>query len=435
MRAMIPHLSWSWDTLIFTPPDSFWYDAETVYVELYAADIYGTRMIDEPLSWTFYTDFSPPIVWGEYPTNGSIVRTVSPDIRINIADSLSGLDEEQLIVTVGDEFYRLTDIGLSYDSWTEELWFNLASAGISFEDGESVNVCIRNIMDMPNYCPPNLADDYCWYFIVDIAGPIATLLEPFDGAYSSCADQGVTILLEDVNGIDPTSIYLQVGSISYTIGSSELELIGGDTLVFTPPGNVWADGQIVDIILYEAMDTIGNSLQDAPVSWSFTVDLSPPVVLDTIPIPNSLVGDRSPTVSFRLEDYLSGLDSSSIIIHFGDTTLTIEDTGVYFDDGAIRIESEELGLIFPPEDTVGVCVFALDSPDYCPPNTLDVCWNFIISLTGPWATLLEPFDNAISACKNQGIVIRIEDNNGIDQSTIQLSVNDSIYDISSPELD
>ena len=426
-------LFWLGDTLIFTPPDTFWFDAETVSVELYASDINGNPIVNEPESWMFYTDFSPPVVWGEDPADSSIVTSSEPFIRVNVLDSMSGLFQDTLIVTVNGDSFSLEETALSYDSWSGQLQLNIAASSLSFEDGDSITVCLHNIMDRPNYCAPNSIDDYCWEFTVDISGPEPTLIEPFDGAYSSCVDQGVIILLEDINGIDPSSVYLQVGYLTYNLDDDELSLTG-DTLIFAPEESLWVDGQIVEISLFDVTDTVGNHLQPTPRRWTFTVDTSPPEILDTIPSPDTIVGDRAPTISFLLEDDLSGIDSASIIIQLVDTTLTLEDEGVYYDDGQVRIETEELGMLFSPEDTVGICVQAQDAPDYCPPNMLDVCWEFVISLTGPWATLVEPSDSAYSACDDQGVAIIIEDENGIDPATIEFTINGIPYTVDSTQL-
>lgn len=425
--------TWRADTLIFTPPDTFWHDAETIYVELGATDIFGNRMQNEPLRFLFYTDFTPPVISNLEPLPGSTVTSASPLIRATIRDAMSGVDPSHLIVEINGETYSASTPGFSFDTYSGQLELDLNAVPVAFRDGDSVNICIRNVMDNPDYCPPNVVSDYCWYFHVALLGPRATLLVPFNHATTTCADQEIRILLEDREGIDSTTIVLEVGVNRYTIGSPELMLVG-DTLIFRPGRPIWADGTLVRFTLIDARDILGNPLQGAPISWDFTVDLSPPVVIDPNPPSGALVSSRNPIISFRLYDQYSGLDTTNVAFVIGGLTLHRGDAGVTMLGENVRIDCRAAGLIFSPEDTVSICVTAQDAPDFCPPNTGTTCWQFIISLSGPWATIIEPLDSTFTACDNQRIIIAIEDANGINASTIRLEINGSLYTTTSPEI-
>jgi hypothetical protein len=81
------------------------------------------------------------------------------------------------------------------------------------------------------------------------------------------------------------SIILEVEGVRYTISSPQLSL-RGDTLLFVP-SIPFTNGQVVDVALVAASDVYGYTLS-TPLSFSFTVDLSPPEISLIVPASEAL---------------------------------------------------------------------------------------------------------------------------------------------------
>jgi len=61
-------------------------------------------------------------------------------------------------------------------------------------------------------------------------------------------------------------------------------------------------------------------------------------------------------------------------------------------------------------------------------------WDIEFGGIGPVATVVEPLDSTISACPDQPIIVSISDSDGIDTSTIEILIQDSVYTIFDDEL-
>ncbi|MBN2541881.1 gliding motility-associated C-terminal domain-containing protein [bacterium] len=429
-----PEISWSGDTLIFTPPPGYWTDAEVVEVRLNRADdIFGNPLQGAPIVWTFIIDYSPPVAWGEFPPPDTIITIPSPMINVYVADSGSGLDYTGMGLIINGDFYPYDTTGMRFDPVNGLLRFDPSALGIRFEDGDTVEVCLTGAQDMPDYCDPNVMIDHCWESYVVISELYAEIVEPFNGAYSACDDQRIIIRIVSPYPIDTTTIELNVEGVLYTISHDWLSYDGDSLLVFQPDPGFWSNGQVVHVELTRADDIYGFPLADI-LTWSFVIDLAPPVIYNMIPAPEAAVPDSSPLISFDLADSLSGLDETTIVLTVNGTVFNTDSAGITWDGEHLELDCDLAELGFSDGDTVEVCVHAEDSPDYCDPNALDTCWHFYIVLAGPIATIIEPLDSTITACDDQCIYILIEDPDGVDESTIELIVNGESYNILSPEL-
>ncbi|MBN2541892.1 gliding motility-associated C-terminal domain-containing protein [bacterium] len=428
-----PEVSWSGDTLIFTPAPGFWGDEEEVAVRLLRADdIYGNPLQGAPVVWAFIMDFSPPLAWGEFPTPDTIITVSNPMISVFIADSGSGLDWSGIGLEINGEFYPYDTTGMDFDPLTGELRFNTGALGLRFEDGDTVHVCIAGAGDLPDYCAPNVMVDHCWQFYVIISEHNAMMLEPFDGAYSACDDQQIIIIIFSRYEIDTTTIEFYINGILYNIGHPWLSFEEGSLLVFQPPPAYWSDGEMVVVVLTRADDIYGFPLDDTLFS-AFAIDLTPPVVTDIAPALETMVSDSGPVIEFDLHDSLSGIDASSITMDINGTIISLPGTGVW---EVIHFEFDcaAAGIFFSNGDTVNVCLYGTDSPDYCDANALDTCWLFIVSFSGPVAAVLEPLNGTYTACDDHCIYVLLTDEDGVDTTTVELEVNGIIYNIESPEL-
>ncbi|MHA1229143.1 MAG: Ig-like domain-containing protein, partial [Candidatus Helarchaeota archaeon] len=93
-------------------------------------------------------------------------------------------------------------------------------------------------------------------------------------------------------------------------GSAVVHSWDGSTVSYTP-STPFADGQVVDVTI-DASDNVGNAM--ATYSWSFTIDISPPVASNEKPANNTYTSNTQPTIIVALSDAISDVDPSSIVL-------------------------------------------------------------------------------------------------------------------------
>jgi len=425
-----PYLTLDGDTLIiFQPPAGFFSDSEVVLVLLDSlADVWGNISPDTPLSWSFLVDTHPPAIYGNFPPDGAIVPDATPDIGVSIVDSVSGLSTDSVYITINDTLiFHIGDVGVDWDG--ENLVVHPEEAGFVFADSDTVVVCVHNAQDSPTpgYCEPNVAEEFCFSFVVSLSGPRPTIIQYMPESFVACVDteQVLFMTIIDPDGVDPASIIFTVGDDTFTVASWELDFVN-DTLIFIP-SEYWTDGETVYVCLVDARDSLGNPM-GSPLCWRFLIDLTPPVIWNELPSPDTLINDSLAIISFHIADSISGLDSLSVTITIDDTiVLTPGSPGVVWGD-SITFDPELLGIYWNDWDTVDVCVTADDSPDYCGPNTLDSCWRFFVHLRGPVAEIVTPLPGQIAACDSQAIIIALSDDDvGVDSTTLEVIINGSTF--------
>ncbi|MBN2542882.1 T9SS type A sorting domain-containing protein [bacterium] len=215
----------------------------------------------------------------------------------------------------------------------------------------------------------------------DSLGPVAEIVNPSGGSWSSCEDQSILVNIEDPNGIDLGTVQMQVDGIIYTISDPELSWTGYSHILSYTPHTDWSSGHTVEVSLLAVDDSIGNHLRDAPLEWSFRIDLDPPYFHDPSPEADVVLYERPLNISIYIEDELSGVDISSPKMRFNDGTwYTLDYPGLTYDsdEGLLLMEMTEPLYEPNPEGEVEVCVYAYDSPDYCEPNIEDYCWIFYV---------------------------------------------------------
>lgn len=420
------------NSLIFAPPNpDFWADGDTVYVDLLRADdIYGSPL-SETLSWYFYIDYRPPSIWNIFPPESSIVATPSPTIHFDIFDSVSGLSEGDMYITINDSmvFY----IGDSATDWSgNRFTIYTTMAGIAFSDSDWVRVCVMDAWDMPDYCAPN-DTFFCWDFVVSLSGPIGEIVDYFPNAYVACetTDQSIHMTLTDPDGVIPGSIIFQVEDSVYSVTDMEL-IFYSDTLAFFPI-DYWEDNQSVDVCLLDATDSLGNHMS-APICWSFIMDLSPPYSWEENPPEGTILPPwASPVFSLHLHDTMAGIDPTTISINFCGIDYDTTSPALSWDGELLSFDPSVLSIDW--FDCSPWCVYVSDLPDYCGPNDTVYCHTFYVT-EGPHAEILEPLPGQISACDDQCIYVQLwDDDLPVDESTIILIVEGDTFYTADSELD
>ncbi len=403
------------DDTLFLLPDIALIDGDTFQIEItHLEDLLGNENSGE--NWEFVVDQSPPFVSGAVPSDGGFVGIPNPDISFNITDLISGLNEDSIRVEVDGILYTLPHAGISWDG--SEFYMDGTALGWAFEHDDSIVVCIHST-DNASGCGAN-SFDTCWFFNINLRGPECVPISPLDGWIVGCDDFIIRFYLADPNGVDFSTMEFSIDGTSYTAGSPEVALIG-DTVEFTP-SSPWVDGQIINVQITSAEDSLGNELED-PCDYTFTVDLTPPVITPLTPPDNGLVDTTQPLISALLEDVTGISDSGLVLCANGDCWgYDSLPPGLTFSGDSLIFDPYIAGVHFDT-DTVFITVHGCDATQLCGPNCGDTTWMFLIDNLGPHAFLIEPDSGTWSSCSTQGFSARVVDPSGLILDSLEVLVN------------
>ena len=259
------------------------------------------------------------------------------------------------------------------------------------------------------------------------------------GDWTACDPDSIVWRIVDTVGIDPTSIVVRVNGTRYTTADAELTFmpaIPTSRLRFDP-SPMWPSGTTVNACLDSLMN-LDSIWLPAPVCGEFYVDLDPPVVWGIAPAPGSMVIAASWTsLDFKIYDYLSGLDGSSVEIEINSNIYTLSSPDVTWDgDSLVLVDITGLGI--DCDETIVISIGAGDSPDWCGPNWFADTFTIFTAPCGLTPNIVEPLPNTISACDDQSIIMTIVPVGElcpIDASSIVLRVEGVDYTVADGELD
>ncbi len=429
-----PEVSWALDTIVFSPSTPFAH-GDTVSVELLAlSDTLGNGLA-APYLWWFVVDTEAPVLTGYSPPHDGEVSSTAPVVRMWLEDEPAGVDTTSVVIRIEGTEYHIGDPGCSWSGG--QVVFDCSAAGLSFSDGDTVDVCFVAAADLvaESLCGPNSTNpDSCWFFRIDLSGPSADLLLPLDGSYTSCPNQEVWVYIYDDQGILPESTAIRVGDDTLWAYAGDIT-VRNDTAFYTP-ATPFSDGEVVVVQVVHATDSLGNTTTGGDI-WSFTVDLSPPVWYNTDPPPGSFISDPAPLVSLWFVDSVSGVDPTTFAITVEGTPYVGMLPGVLWIDPQFQIDFGMLGYTYSDGDTVDFCFNQIgDLSGYCGANFIspDSCWRYFVDLSGPTASMVYPPQGAFFACEEGTIKVVLSDNFGVADSTVRLSVDGVVYSPDDPEL-
>ncbi|MBN2543673.1 gliding motility-associated C-terminal domain-containing protein [bacterium] len=414
-----PELTFANDTLRFVP-SVLWDDGDTVKCLLVKA-VDPVHTVDS-VSWRFYVDYSPPELWEVSPYPGQEMLFMDPNIIFYLHDRISGVIPSSFQLTLNGDIITWSHPAFTIsDSFFE---FEPALAGMHFNGGDTVSICLyaHDHAD-PFYCGPNFIDS-CWQFHIQSGGPVIDSIYPGDDIYFACDSahlQQVEIYIFDPNGVDPSSIILEVNGVEYTQDSAGL--VFSDTILYFQPTHAWANGELVEISLTQVWDFLENPGET--IDFSFIMDLEPPVMEFTNISPGYTVTSTEFQIHAQYYDSISGLDSSSVLLFLNRAPFpfTWDSAGIV-----------SIPIFSSAYDTLEICTYANDNARGCDGNIAGLCYDFYVDAEGPFSELVSPAPNAISACLLHNIYFVLYDLNAIDPTTIALQVNEFIYGIDDFEI-
>lgn len=431
----------------FTPRIPF-ANGTLVYVHLLSAsDSLGNPLNGTTTEWFFTVDRSGPRCFWSYPPSGSASAFPHPTIMFVVRDSLDAIIASSPVVRIVN-FHTNGVADTTTLNWASRAmsWnadtLVVNTSSVTFEDGDSVLICLVDVTDSALYCGPNhIAEPYCFYIRMSFSGPSVTPIAPQNNTYVPCDSPAVIVRLADRDGVNASSIRLSVNGTRYSIGTYPSMNYIGQLLTFYPPTH-FGNGETVSVSVDSARDGLGNPILE-PVRWFFVIDRMPPVALDNFPHNGQMISDPHPEIRLRVVDSLSGVFNSSLtFVVNGDTfRFGIDSSVIWRGDTAVFISRAE-SLFFTGGETIGVCVIVTDMAFICPPDTLtrrpnrmETCWSFLVSAEGPVARPIYPRHNYYVACPSvDSVFFYLFDPDGVVPTTIRVDINGTIVTYPDPHL-
>ncbi|MBN2541781.1 gliding motility-associated C-terminal domain-containing protein [bacterium] len=241
-----------------------------------------------------------------------------------------------------------------------------------------------------------------------------------------CMNQTVEMEIRDLDdSVYAPSIDLTVDGVSYGISDPEVDFTP-DILTFMP-STPWAEGESIEVCLNYVEDYMGEAFTDT-TCWSFVVDTTPPVLVSYYPPDSAIVFNTQTPIYIELYDEYHDVLTSNLQFRINSGTYGVGHPFIDWNDTTLIFDPSGTAFEFPRLQWVHVCATFADLIPNCPPNDTGFCWDFYMGDSiPPEFEVLEPLDATFSSCDDQQIFIRMTDNVGLDTNTIQLQINDTIY--------
>ncbi|MHA1229142.1 MAG: Ig-like domain-containing protein [Candidatus Helarchaeota archaeon] len=376
-------------THVFYTPSTAFANGQVIDVTLDASDNVGNAMAT--YSWSFTIDTAAPVASNPDPANGAYTNDATPTITLALSDALSDVDASSIVMQVESSVVLHTWNG-THVSYTPSS---------AFSNGQVINVSV-DASDNAG----NVMATYSWSFTIDTAAPVASNPSPSDGSYTNDTTPIIVVALSDaLSGVNASSIILRVES------SVVLHTWNGTHVSYTP-STAFADGQVVNVDL-NASDNAGNAM--ATYSWSFTIDTSPPTASNENPANGAYTSDSTPTITVRLTDAGSGVDSSSIQMRVESLLVSHNWNGTHV--------SYTPSSAFSNGQVIDVSV---DASDNLGNAMATYSWSFTIDTAPPVASNPSPPNGGYTSDTTPTIIIALSDAlSGVDSSSIAMTVEGS----------
>ncbi len=259
------------------------------------------------VTWSFTVDTTPPQVTGMSPASGALTNNSRPAISVAFSDATSGIAAASARILINGTdvtpLVTVTSSGVTYVPATA-LPDGIAAVTVTVSDNAGNEVTAT------------------WSFTVDTTPHDVSAISPANASLVAASSSVVAAQFSDLNGIDASSVALMIDGTDVT-GSASVD----------------GSGISVSVHLSEGAHTVGLTVADAAgnvaiVTWSFTVDTTPPQVTGMSPASGALTNNSRPAISVAFSDATSGIAAASarILINGTDVTplVTVTSSGVTY---------------------------------------------------------------------------------------------------------
>lgn len=371
------------------PPDSSIQSDSLLNNFVLAYDVYGELLLESAV----YS-----LTLDDYPTGTSVTGADSSDgVRIAVSTG-AGLS---------DTVY-----------WKPGEW---TSGAGRIADGY-VAISMTGLSDAPDYGVPNECTNipYSWFYLMNSHGPRARSHIPYDGDYVSVPDMDVVYYLYDGNSLDMSTAFIEFdGEVMPVTGGSR------DSLHTIVVDSVYPDCSVINVEVTACDDSLGTPLDASSMtSWSYTIDTTPPFITDASVGDGDSVGIDVFEMSITFDDICAGIDQDSITVMVDGELVTM-----YSWPTANQVTFE----VTATGDSALIDISICDMIDVGPDNWMDTTFVVYIAMEGPRAHF--EYSETGYICSATGpIVWYLYDTDGIDDTTVQVTVEGDTYTLDSPEL-
>ncbi len=222
--------------------------------------------------------------------------------------------------------------------------------------------------------------------IVIIQRPHLEMIYPPEGAYTSCTDLIIAILIDSDDPINLASLKFTVMNDTLQVSDSRVSVIA-DTVFISPPSGNYPEGEII-VELLDGETVEGYQL--AYQQWSYFVDITAPDLVFVEPSDGEMLPEPEFTAIINSFDDGAGLDTSTIEAYFvvdGDTIMATVHPQEYMSGWKLNIPS--VGSI-SAGDSLSLTIDICDNVEICPPNCTEQTIGFWIEPNFPCSLSTNP---------------------------------------------
>ncbi len=252
-------------------------------------------------------DTTPPTITILVPTSGTFLNNPRPTISAVVSDTGgSGVDPTSIVLKLNGQAVTPT-VTLA----------NSNSATVTYTPAQPLaQGSFRVAVDAKDKAG-NAAAQTSTAFLLDLTPPVASIQAPTAGSFTKS-----TLVPFTGQVIDSGGSGVALPSVSVALDGSPISPIvsavsSNQVSVGFSPTSALSEG--AHAYTFTARDLAGNAA--SPASSTFTIDLTPPVVLLS-PADGSRVQGPSPALSVSYSDALSGVDPSSLKITLDGSDVT-----------------------------------------------------------------------------------------------------------------